>query len=362
MAEHFFTLSDPDRRDVLGVAANKSGRPVHLLEKDIWVVWALEVLHQSEIGRHLVFKGGTSLSKAYQAIDRFSEDVDLTYNIRAIAPDLVGGSVDAMPRSKSQADAWTKEIRERLAVWTRQTVAPLLEAAAAVSDARAVVSVSSDTVEINYAPLTPHGTGYVSPTVKLEFGARSTGEPWEVHEIRCDAAPHVSEVSFPTATSQVMMAERTFWEKATSIHVYCVGGRFRNPTRFSRHWYDLTRLARSGYAGRAIEDRDLAEQVAHHKSMFFREKDGDGRVIDYRSIVKGPIRLIPEDAHRVALADDYRRMTDDGLLVAPVESFDELLAECEQLQNTMKGAGSASPAGRPAPAYAMLRGPRGHRR
>lgn len=335
MSEHFFTLSDADRRDVLGVATNKSGRPVHLLEKDLWVVWALEVLYQSAIGRHMVFKGGTSLSKAYQAIDRFSEDVDLTYDIRAIAPDLVGGSVDAMPRSKSQADTWTREIRRRLAVWTRETVAPLLEAAAAASDSRIVVAVSNDTVEIDYAPLTTHGTGYVSPTVKLEFGARSTGEPWEVHEIRCDVAPYVSEVNFPTATSQVMTAERTFWEKATSIHVYCVGGRFRNTTRFSRHWYDLTRLARRGFAGRAIEDAGLAAQVARHKSLFFREKDGDGRVIDYQSIVKGAICLIPEDAHRDELAADYRRMTADGLLVGPVDSFAELLAECEQLQNGM---------------------------
>ncbi|HLC43412.1 MAG TPA: nucleotidyl transferase AbiEii/AbiGii toxin family protein [Methylomirabilota bacterium] len=337
MPEHFFTLSDAERRDVLEVASNKSGRPVHLLEKDIWVVWALEVLFTSEIGHHLVFKGGTSLSKAYQAIDRFSEDVDLTYDIRAIASDLVSGSVAALPRSNSQADTWTRAIRERLTLWTKQTAAPLLEAAAEVSDSRAMVAVTDDTIEINYAPLMTYGTGYVSPIVKLEFGARSTGEPWEVHEISCDVAPHVSGVSFPIATSQVMKAERTFWEKATSIHVYCVGGRFRNTTRFSRHWYDLTRLARIGCAGRAIDDQSLAEQVAHHKSRFFREKDGNGLVIDYLSVVKGAIRLIPEDTHRDELADDYRRMTDDGLLVEPVESFDELIAECERLQDSMNG-------------------------
>lgn len=90
MAKPFLSLSAEDRRDALGVAADRSGRPAHLLEKDVWVVWALQTLFGSDLGAHLVFKGGTSLSKAYGVIQRFSEDVDLTYDIRAIAPDLVG--------------------------------------------------------------------------------------------------------------------------------------------------------------------------------------------------------------------------------------------------------------------------------
>ena len=82
MAEAFLSLSRSDQADALGVAADRSGRPVHLLQKDVWVVWALETLFAAPFGPHLVFKGGTSLSKAYQAIARFSEDVDLTYDIR----------------------------------------------------------------------------------------------------------------------------------------------------------------------------------------------------------------------------------------------------------------------------------------
>ncbi|WP_323764041.1 nucleotidyl transferase AbiEii/AbiGii toxin family protein [Marinovum sp.] len=81
MAETYFDLSARDRREALTVAANASGRPVHLLEKDIWVVWCLETLFGNEIGAPLVFKGGTSLSKAYRVIRRLSEDVDLTYDM-----------------------------------------------------------------------------------------------------------------------------------------------------------------------------------------------------------------------------------------------------------------------------------------
>ena len=96
MAEAFLTLSADDRREALAVAADRSGRPLHLLEKDVWVVWTLATLFGSDLGEHLVFKGGTSLSKAYHVIRRFSEDVDLTYDIRAIAPDLVGENGEAL--------------------------------------------------------------------------------------------------------------------------------------------------------------------------------------------------------------------------------------------------------------------------
>ena len=86
----FFHLPETERLEALNSAANTSGLSPHLLEKDIWVVWSLQQLFAGPYAEHLVFKGGTSLSKAYGVIQRFSEDVDLTYDIRAIASDLVG--------------------------------------------------------------------------------------------------------------------------------------------------------------------------------------------------------------------------------------------------------------------------------
>ena len=105
MANAFLLLPAEDRREALSVAADRSGRPAHLLEKDAWVVWALATLYGSPLGEHLVFKGGTSLSKAYQVIRRFSEDVDLTYDIRALAPDLVGDDGEALPKTRSEEKA-----------------------------------------------------------------------------------------------------------------------------------------------------------------------------------------------------------------------------------------------------------------
>jgi len=88
MPESYLDLSVKDKREALEVAASKSGRPAPLLEKDIWVVLALNALFSSEYGTHLVFKGGTALSKVHKVIHRFSEDLDLTYDIRELIPGL----------------------------------------------------------------------------------------------------------------------------------------------------------------------------------------------------------------------------------------------------------------------------------
>ena len=124
--DRFFDLSPRDKYDALQVAASQSGTPAHLLEKDVWVVWALTALFDAPFARHLVFKGGTSLSKGYQAIERFSEDVDITYDIRAIAPDLAPAGSDGLPPTRSQEQRWTKIIRERLEVWVLDVVSPTL--------------------------------------------------------------------------------------------------------------------------------------------------------------------------------------------------------------------------------------------
>ena len=93
MAESFFALSRDDQREVLEQVRAKSDRPTHLLEKDVMVVWAIQGLFESSVGEHLVFKGGTSLSKGYGVIKRFSEDIDVTYDVRQIIPELGRGLI-----------------------------------------------------------------------------------------------------------------------------------------------------------------------------------------------------------------------------------------------------------------------------
>jgi hypothetical protein len=337
MAEQFLRLSREDRRDVLAIAADKASRPIHLLEKDAWVVWALQTLYGTALGDHLVFKGGTSLSKAYNAIRRFSEDVDLTYDIRALAHDLVGENEEALPKTRSEEKRWSSEVRKRLPVWVSETVSPLLVDAISAQSLPATVRVEADKLFVDYEAL-GGGSGYVAPTVMLEFGARSTGEPASVRDISCDAAGLVDGIEFPTARPRVMHAERTFWEKATAIHVFCLQERLRGE-RFSRHWHDIVRLDDIGIADSAIADRELAKSVAQHKSMFFAEKAADKTPIDYEAAVGGGLQLTPSGEGRAALEQDYARMLEDGLLLDEAETFDELLARCAKIQEKANASG-----------------------
>jgi len=333
----FFALSRDDQRDALLVAADLSGRPVHLLEKDVWVVWALRQLFSGPQAPHLVFKGGTSLSKAHNVIQRFSEDVDLTYDIRTIAPELVEHGEAIWPPTRNQAKTWSKTIQERLAWVVQDQFGPAISAALEAQSLPAVARLDGDKIHIDYKPLA-EGTGYVSPSVLLEFGARATGEPSEPLPVTCDAAEHVPELKFPEATPRVMRAERTFWEKATAIHVYCAGGRFRGGDRFARHWHDVTRLGAAGVAARAAADRSLAQEVATHKSVFFLEKSVRGEPIDYATAVNGGLELVPNSDALRALADDYARMVAGGLLLDDAEPFDELLEKCRVIARNVNAA------------------------
>ena len=267
MAE-FLQLTSVERLDALNVAANASGLPPHLLEKDIWVVWALRHLFAGPHAQHLVFKGGTSLSKAYGVIRRFSEDVDLTYDIRAIAGDLVAGSDVPLPSSRSQEKKWSREIRVRLAGWVNTEIVPRLRDELERHGLPATVRAEHDKVFIEYAPLV-FGTGYVAPAVMLEFGARSTGEPSEPRAIRCDAAAHLQGLEFPSATPQ---------------------------------------------------------------SVFFAEKYKSGDLIDYHAAVSGGLQLVPREDALAKLAADYRHMVDDGLLLVDAEPFTALLERCRLIE------------------------------
>ena len=127
-----------------------------------------------------------------------------------------------------------------------------------------------------------------------------------------------------------MHAERTFWEKATAIHVFCLQERLRGD-RFARHWHDVVRLDEAGLAAAAFADRELANAVARHKAMFFSEKAADRSPIDYEAAVNGGLQLVPGGDASKALEEDYARMVEDGLLLEDAEPFEELMAHCTDI-------------------------------
>ena len=324
-------LSADDRRDALRVAEGGSPHRAFLLEKDIWVVATLRALFDAPFGKDLVFKGGTSLSKAYHAIRRFSEDVDITYDIRAFAPDLVADAGDeALPPTRSKERRWTRAIRARLDVWVRDEAGPSIATRLQRDGFQATVSAEAERLRIAYEPLFDD-YAFVRPQVTVEFGARSTGEPRVLRPVACDAARFLPGIVFPDAQPSVMVAERTFWEKATAIHVFCRQER-RRGERLSRHWHDVARLADAGIVNSALADRSLAHSVARHKAIFFPEKDAAGNRINYEVAVAGGLQLIPVGSSLDVLADDYARMLADGMLLDADEPFEHLLEQCSDIE------------------------------
>ena len=341
MAERFIALSPDDQREVLEQVRQTTGQPTHLLEKDVWVVWALGALFDSYLAAGLTFKGGTSLSKAYKIIERFSEDIDLTYDIRKLIGDLTGNDV-SLPTSRSQANKWTKAVRDRLPGWIAESVQPILAAALERDGLKATLEVSGE--EKNHLllsyPQINKGTGYVAPVVLLEFGGRATGEPHGILPVTCDMAGQIDGVQFPEASPMVMSVARTFWEKATAAHVYCAQGRIRGE-RYARHWHDLAAIARSGYYEKSVKDRAVAQAVAEHKTYFFSEKNVAGEIIDYFAATNGKLKLVPEWEARGALAEDYKNMVADEVMVGNALPFDALMEACAKIEARANDMGSA---------------------
>lgn len=339
MADSIFNLSARDRAAFFQAAAAKVGRGAVLLEKDVWVVWALRTLYEAPIGEHLVFKGGTSLSKAHRLIERFSEDLDLTYDIRELAGDLLPVGWEDMdeplPKTPSQANKISEEVRnKRLPNWVRETAAPVMEAGLKKDRAKAKIEIDGCNLTIRYSK---DDHGHVKSAVLLEFGARSTGEPADMHDIACDSAAAQLDIDLPTAKARVMKAERPLWEKATAVHTFCRGPKAVGD-HLARHWYDIERLDRKKVVDRAMTDPALAGQVADHKGVFFRVKDAGGDWIDYQAAVTGGLQLVPTGDHLAELEADYVVMRDDGLLPEDALDFAQLISRCGEIEAKINAA------------------------
>ena len=201
-----------------------------------------------------------------------------------------------------------------------------------------VQPLTEDCIFIDYQPVAP-ASGYALPTVKLEFGARSSGEPSTIIPVRCDMEGLVSGVEFPNADPRVMNLTRILWEKATAAPVYCVQGEKGFSTGFSRHFHDLVRLEQTGHLAEALAAHEVAEGVATHKNAFFTEKDANGNRIDYLKAVHRGLTLVPTGSGYDALRTDYLHMVEDGLLAGNAEAFEDLMRKWSSIQAQLKRRG-----------------------
>jgi hypothetical protein len=329
-------------------AARRDVTPI-IIEKDFWVCWTLRRLMETPaLGEHLTFKGGTSLSKAYGIIERFSEDIDLT--IGRDAP-MIADTKPPMERGiggkerKRRAEALKAAAQSYV-----QTIAlPALEAAIAASlgtrDGWNVLIDPDDrdaqTILFQYPKLLNYGGGfgagqygagafgegehgYIKPRIKLEFGARGETEPAEKRII----TPYLAQTfpdELPKADVPVstLAVERTFWEKVTILHALHHGTKLL--PEMSRHYYDTMMLAAKGIDDLAIANPDLLAKVVLNKSLMFADNKAS-----YGTAVLGSLRLVPTDDLRTRLEADYAAMSEMFMQEPP--SFDGLMTAISSLE------------------------------
>ena len=286
----------------------------------------------------LLFKGGTSLSKAFGLIDRFSEDIDLTLNRAELG---FGGEHDPLVIAARKArERQIEALAAAGARTVRESLEPALRASiAAVLGPRGwtLESVARDDGQVDLLLRYPHclppeeygGLTYVKPYVRMEIGARSDQEPSQPASIRSYAAERFPDLfANPDTEVHVLAPERTFWEKATILHAEHSRPvpQGAEPPRawrhLSRHAYDLVMMKRRGVADRAIARPDLLEAVARHKEAFFRTEWAR-----YPEAAPGSLRLVPGGNLARALRRDYAEMAD--MIFGEAPGFDEIIGELE---------------------------------
>lgn len=332
-----FVQSNPEDRQAgfIQTAAARRMTPV-VVEKDFWVCWTLkELFRLPEIGEHLIFKGGTSLSKVFKVIERFSEDIDVSIDRSWLG---FGGA------NEPEAGASNKEKQRRieaLKIACQQKIASVLQPALEKA-IKAKVGTSEkwslradeedpdqQTLMFDYPTSFPaDAVGYIRRVVKIEMGARADHWPSETKTI----TPYVAE-EFPqgfretSAEVKVLSAERTFWEKATILHA-----EFHRPPekpmpgRFSRHYCDFHELIRKGIGASATAKLDLLARVAQHKNLFFKTSWAR-----YGEAAKGTLRVEPPEHRLKALREDYARMQQMFFGEAP--GFDQIVALLKQWES-----------------------------
>jgi hypothetical protein len=339
LAEQFLALPEARRARAFEQAAAGNTGQAAILEKDFWVSWLLGLLFTlPELAPHLVFKGGTSLSKVFGVIDRFSEDIDL-----CLVPSFVGADAagfDALT-SRVKRDAAVMEMQALCGIKAKEVLMPSLEVAinnalgAPPSGAWLRLELDADAkspiVYFAYPSTQAKGFEYLQREVKLELGTLTDQQPTGSYPIKpyiADAYPALFENWSCRVTA--LELERTFWEKATILHAeFHRPAASPTPSRYARHYFDMAKLLKHPKAAQFLADTAQCARVVDWKGRVFARSWAR-----YDLAHLGSFRLLPPASRQADLAQDYATMRPMFMTEPP--AFSELmrvLKEAEQVLN-----------------------------
>ena len=312
---------------VLDQVSAQTNSTQQTIEKDWWVTQVLRVLFSLPYAAHLSFKGGTSLSKAWNIVERFSEDIDI-----AISREYLGfvGELSRTQVSDKLRRAACSFVRERMQNDLREGLVVLGIAPEKFNVYVNITSVSTtdpEVIYIDYESVLPNSE-YIAHTVKVEVGGRSMAEPVQSVSIQSQIDAVLSQATFvqPAFDVNVVIPERTFLEKIFLLHE-----EFAKPMaevrteRMSRHLYDLQRMLHTSIAQNALSNEALYRAVVEHRRKFINLRD-----FDYDTLYPKHLSLeIPANVLEL-WRKDYETMQ-RTMIYGQSVAFDELLAEIRQL-------------------------------
>jgi predicted nucleotidyltransferase component of viral defense system len=323
----FLQLSDNEKIDLINQLHEDSNLPQVIIEKDAWVTAVLRALFALPYAAHLSFKGGTSLSKCYNLIERFSEDVDIAINREFFG--FFGDTFTIKQISKNLRKATCKFIRDTLQFdLARQMEANgvPVNSFSIKMNITPVVTIDPEKVFIEYKSVFTSNT-YIKNTVVLEIGGRSMKEPLQKVEIHSFIDKYFSQAIFTEKIFRInaVVPERTFLEKICLLHE-----EFSKPIeqarveRMSRHLYDLVRMTDTPIAKNALDNTDLHRAIISHRRMFIAMKG-----FDYDTLVPATINIIPPKEVISQWEDDYNKMK--TMIYGGSPTFNELIKKIQQL-------------------------------
>jgi len=317
-------LPNDKKLKVLDEVRTQTGFPLFIIEKDWWVVQTLHLVSRMDIAEHIVFKGGTSLSKAWGLIDRFSEDIDL-----AINREFFGFSGDI---SRTQVG----KLKDTSSKYISNDFLFSLQKAfddAGIKDVRLSVvdrkALDDDPVKIEVAyPTVTEYSAYVQPRVLLEIGSRSLMEPTTLCSFRSMIGQEFPNLPFADEDVNIKCVnpERTFLEKLFLLHEEHQRPKEKMQIKGkSRHLYDIYRIAQTQYAEKAIADKALYKSIVAHRERF--SKLGG---VDYTSHFPPNLNPIPPAELMPVWERDYSEV--NGQMIAGESiSFDSLIQELQRI-------------------------------
>ncbi len=320
-------INENDRKALFHNTAAKMGMTDAIIEKDFWVCYMLDYLfHRSQWKDKIAFKGGTSLSKAYGLIERFSEDIDLILDWC-----VLGYGIDEPweNRSNTKQDIFNKEANARAEVFLHDTFLPAISGDLTIELGENVKYYidgnDPQTVKIAY-PNSFSDTSILQE-IRLEIGAMAAWTPAKNATITPYAAEQYARLfEQPSTEVLTVLPERTFWEKVTILHREAFRPEDRPfPSRYSRHYYDLYKMMRTPVKDNALSDNDLLERVVKFKDKFYRCPWAR-----YDLAKRGTMKLLPPDYNMAKLRSDYEHM--QNMLFGIKPSFDEIMNAMAQLE------------------------------